>query len=113
MTETTGLQTIDEELIDRVRHRIVDAFHPEGLWLYGSAARHDARSGSDLDLLVVMPVGGDASRRGRARAIRRLFRGWRVPMDIVVIEPEEFRAGRNRPGHVARIATREGRRLHG
>lgn len=111
MVDTTGLRTIDEELINQIRDRIVDAFHPEGLWLYGSAARREAREGSDLDLLVVMPVAEDTSRRNRARAIRRLFRGLRVPMDIVVLRPEEFRAAQDQPGHVARIAIREGSRL--
>lgn len=113
MAERTGLRAIDEELIDRIQRRIVAAYHPEEIWLFGSAARGEAREGSDLDLLVVMSVAETSSGRDRARAIRRLFRGWRVPMDVVVLEPEEFREGQDQPGHLARIATREGRRLHG
>lgn len=113
MVETTRLRSIDDELVQEIRRRIVEAFEPEGLWLFGSAARQEARVGSDLDLLVVMKTAKGESKRDRARAIRRLFRGWRVPMDIVVVGPEEFAVGQEKPGHVARIATREGVRLHG
>lgn len=113
MVHTTRLRSIDDELIQQVCRRIVEAYDPDALWLFGSAARREAREGSDLDLLVVMTTPEHESQRDRARAIRRLFRGWRVPMDIVVIEPEEFEIGRDNPGHVARIATREGVRLYG
>lgn len=113
MADTIRLRSIDDELIQQVRHRIVENVHPDELWLFGSAARQEARDGSDLDLLVVVKTAEGESQRDRARAIRRLFRGWRVPMDIVVVGPEEFAAGQEKPGHVARIATREGVRLHG
>lgn len=113
MVDETSLRSIDEELIEQIRRRIVDAFQPDGLWLFGSAARREIREGSDVDLLVVMPVPEGSSRRDRAREIRRLFRGWRVPLNIVVVEPDEFSAGQDQPGHVARIASREGLRLHG
>lgn len=107
------LATIDQHLIERVRDRIVEAFDPEAIYLFGSAARGAQREGSDLDLLVVMDLPAGVAPRHRAASIRRLFVGWRVPMDIVVQTPETFQKTLERPGHLARIAHRQGKRLYG
>jgi len=48
-----------------------------------------------------------------SRKIRSLFRGWRLPLDVIVLEPQVFADRQAVPGNVARIAVREGRRLHG
>ncbi len=107
------LATIDRDLIERVRDRIVEAFDPEVIYLFGSAARGEQREGSDLDLLVVMDLSEGVTPRSQASSIRRLFVGWRVPMDIVVQAPETFRRTLGRPGRLARIAHRQGMRLYG
>lgn len=107
------LATIDRDLIERVRDRIVKAFNPEAIYLFGSAARGEQREGSDLDLLVVMDPSNGATTRSQASSIRRLFAGWRVPMDIVVQAPETFRRTLGKPGRLARIAHRQGIRLYG
>ncbi len=107
------LAAIDRNLIERVRERIVGAFNPEAIYLFGSAARGTQRKGSDLDLLVVMDLAEGVTPRSQASSIRRLFVGWRVPMDIVVQVPETFRKTLGIPGRLARIAHRQGMRLHG
>jgi predicted nucleotidyltransferase len=109
----THLVSIDRNLIERVRDRIVEAFDPEAIYLFGSAARGTQRDGSDLDLLVVMDLSGGVTPRSQASNIRSLFVGWGVPMDIVVQSPETFRRTIGRPGHLARIASRQGQRLYG
>jgi predicted nucleotidyltransferase len=107
------LTAIDQNLIERVRDRIVEAFDPEAIYLFGSAARGEQREGSDLDLLVVMDLPEGVTPRSQSSIIRRLFIGWRVPMDIVVQAPETFRTTLGKPSHLARIAHRQGERLHG
>jgi predicted nucleotidyltransferase len=107
------LAVIDEKLIDRVRRRIVEAFQPEAIYLFGSAAQSEQREGSDLDLLVVMNLPEGVTPRIQSSRIRELFLGWRVPMDIVVQAPKTFRETMESPGHLARIARRRGVRLHG
>lgn len=104
---------IDEPLIERVHDRIVEAFDPEAVYLFGSAARGESRYGSDLDLLVVMDLPQGTSSLEMSRRIRSLFRGWLLPLDVIVVEPQVFAERRTVPGNVARIAVREGRRLHG
>ena len=107
------LTAIDQNLIERVRERIVEAFDPEAIYLFGSAARGEQREGSDLDLLVVMDLPEGVTPRSQSSTIRSLFIGWRVPMDIVVQAPETFRTTLGKPGHLARTAHRQGKRLHG
>ncbi len=107
------LAAIDQNLIERVRNRIVEAFDPEAIYLFGSAARGEQREGSDLDLLVVMDLPEGVTTRSQASNIRKLFLGWRVPMDIVVQAPETFRRTLGKPGRLARIAYRQGKRLYG
>jgi len=109
--KTPDLATIDEALIDGVYDRIVEAFEPEAVYLFGSAARGESRPGSDLDLLVVMEVPQGTSRLEMSRRIRTLFRGWRLPLDVIVLEPRVFEERQAVPGNIARIAVREGRRL--
>lgn len=110
--KTPDLATIDEALIDGVYDRIVEAFDPEAVYLFGSAARGESQSGSDLDLLVVMEVPQGTSRLEMSRRIRTLFRGWRLPLDVIVLEPRVFEERQAVPGNIARIAVQEGRRLH-
>lgn len=111
--KTVQLATIDESLIERVQDRIVGALDPKAVYLFGSAAREEAGYGSDLDLLVVMDLPVGASSLEMSRRIRSLFRGWRLPLDVIVLEPQVFAEKQAVPGSIARIAVREGRRLHG
>lgn len=107
MSEAT-LAKIDDALIQRVRDRIVEACHPKVLYLFGSAARGEARAGSDLDLLVVMELEEGVKPYEKASALHALFRGWRVPLDIIVRTPEQFEEGQRLPGFIERTAGREG-----
>ncbi len=108
--DTSVPQTIGEETI---RDRIVEACHPEAIILFGSAARAETRPGSDLDLLVIMELPQGRSNRDQVRALSDLFPRRRIPMDILVLTPEQYREGQRLLGHVARVASRDGIRLYG
>ncbi len=49
-----------QSALNEIVQRLVQAFHPEKIYLFGSQARGDAGPDSDYDLLLVMP--DDASR---------------------------------------------------
>ncbi|MBA3945732.1 MAG: nucleotidyltransferase domain-containing protein [Herpetosiphonaceae bacterium] len=110
---TVTLRTIDDALITEVRDRIVKAYNPDAIMLFGSAARHQQRPGSDLDLLVIMKLAEGETLRDKARAIHALFDGWLLPLDIIVLTPEGWTRGLQLPGHIARIVASEGVRLYG
>ena len=83
------------ELVDDVVDRIVTDFSPRMIVVFGSVARHEATEDSDLDILVVMETDLDLLHRGTD--IRRALRGIMIPMDIVVVTPEEFEEQKDDP----------------
>lgn len=86
--------------------RIVAQFRPERVVLFGSQARGDATSESDVDLLVVMPVNG--SKRERRLAIQMALHDIHVPKDILVVTPREWDIQRGIPGTLVWPARQEG-----
>lgn len=98
-------------LIAAMVQRIAERFAPRAIVLFGSHARGTATAESDVDLLVVMPVTG--SRRQVANAIDRALDDRRLPVDIVVMTPEQVARDRHVVGTLARPALAEGRLLYG
>jgi predicted nucleotidyltransferase len=80
--------------------------------VYGSAARGDGDRSSDIDLVVLTERVTHANRLDYIRRIRRLFRGWNIPLDITVLTPGEFRKGKSMPGHIASTCSREGKVIY-
>ena len=100
----------DEATLAAATRRLVEAFRPERVILFGSRARGDAGRRSDVDLLVVTRFTG--SRRALALAMDRALRGLELPRDLIVLSPEEVERDRTVPGTIARAATLEGRVLY-
>nr|VFK19323.1 MAG: Nucleotidyltransferase domain-containing protein [Candidatus Kentron sp. LFY] len=96
--------------LDDMIYRIVDGFHPDRIILFGSHARGEEVSDSDIDLLVVMPVNG--SRRRLAVEIGAALADVPVPKDIVVTTPEDFAWRKDVTGTVEYPAAHEGRILY-
>jgi len=86
--------------------RIVAEFDPDKIILFGSYARGEARPGSDVDPLVVMPVKG--SKRAKQLEIRAAVHDVGVPKEIVVSRPEEFQWRKDTVGTIEHPAAREG-----
>ena len=101
---------LDDALIDLIGHRLRAAV-PAGskVVLFGSFARDDGHSGSDIDLLVIEPN----CRRSDARVCKAEAGAERPrqPIDILVID--ELQAARRSTvrGTVIERALREGRVL--
>lgn len=93
-------------LIDEMVRRIVAAFSPERVILFGSHARGEAGVDSDVDLLVVLR--GPLKRREQRLAIRGALHGMGTAKDIVVVTPEEFEAQKDLAGSIVRPAALEG-----
>jgi len=88
-----GLDMTDEiamdEILREVRDKIVWAFNPMRIVLFGSYASGTPREDSDLDLLVVMESNENPIRR--AARISKILRDRKLPMDIIVRTPQEIK----------------------
>jgi len=108
----TGLFVVRdaEGKLDEIVRRIVEKFNPVRIILFGSRARKDAKPDSDADLLVVMPVRG--SRRRTATEVDLALLGIDLPVDIIVVTPEDLENGQGIVGSIIHTALLNGRVLH-
>ncbi len=102
MTETALNNAIDEMV-----RRIVDRFDPERIILFGSHASGTAVEDSDIDIMVIMPVEG--SRREKANEIDRALADRTVPLDVIVVTPDEYRRRKGLRGSIVHEADTGGR----
>ncbi len=105
MTDRTTEQAIQEMV-----QRLIDHFDPDQIILFGSHARGTAGPGSDVDLLVVMPVTG--SRREKRVEMRVALHDIPVAKDILLATPEEMQRDKDLVGTIIRPALREGKVLY-
>lgn len=80
-----------EEAIAEITLRLVEYYHPERVFLFGSEARGDAGPDSDLDFCVVVPDSAPAEVF-RDGGIYSLLRGIGYPKDIVPWHRSDFDA---------------------
>jgi len=103
-------QEITDELIAEVVRRIVEVADPDKIILFGSHARGEARSRSDLDILVIK--NSDVPRWDRSGGIYHALRDIMVPMDILVYTPEEVYDWSQVKRAFVTTAVREGKVLY-
>jgi predicted nucleotidyltransferase len=99
-----------EAAIREAVERIATRFQPLKVILYGSRARGEGGPDSDADLLVVMPVNG--SKRQQAVQMDLALEGIPIPIDLIVVTPEEVEKYRDAMGTIIREAVREGKVLY-
>lgn len=101
-----------EAFIEQAVQRLRDEAEAKRVVLFGSQAEGSDDRHSDVDLLVV--VDSDEEELDRWRRIRRLIVGrrQRVPLDLIVLTPEEFEARLDRGDPFIEQILERGRTLH-
>jgi uncharacterized protein len=110
VTKSVADSGVGTQLLPEMTERIVRAFRPLRIVLFGSRARGDARPTSDVDLLVVLPRIDDKSRA--RRDILAALSEFPVANDVVVTTPDEISRRGNLVGTILRPALRDGRVLY-
>jgi predicted nucleotidyltransferase len=91
-TISNDVQTITSKIppeIFEMTSRLVEAFQPERIYLFGSTARGDASSDSDYDLMIVVANSNEPQYR-RSQAAHRVLAGFNRAKDVLVWTREEF-----------------------
>jgi uncharacterized protein len=101
----------DAPLAEVVR-RLVAAYQPERIYLFGSKARGDHGPDSDHDLLVI--VSDDAPpERKRSRLAYEVLRSTGTAADVLVCTHSYFEPRRSLKASLPGTVLREGKLLHG
>ncbi len=80
---------LTQGLLREIAQKVVQAFHPKNIILFGSYAYGKPTSDSDLDLLVIMETRDRPAER--IRKVSDLFDPRPLPMDFIVLTPAEMR----------------------
>jgi predicted nucleotidyltransferase len=99
----------DEALIAEAGRRLAAAAPDAKVILFGSRARGEGRSDSDLDLLVIEPE--LKSRRAEFVRLRQALGDLGVPVDLIVVPASHVDEWGHFEGTMLNDALREGRVL--
>ena len=100
----------DPRVLDRLIQTVVTSVRPLRIILFGSAARGEMRTESDLDVAVVVPEGFDPHMVSEQLYPRMVGMG--VAVEIVVTTPEQLARHQSSIGMLHRDIGREGRELY-
>lgn len=100
-----------DPVLAEIVNRLVAAFSPEAVYLFGSRARGDADADSDYDLLVIVPDSAPKERR-RASLAYQALRGTGAAADVVVWTRTAFESRLHLRASLPATVVREGTLLY-
>jgi predicted nucleotidyltransferase len=104
--------TFEDPALDEIVRRLVEAYQPLEVYLFGSKARGDSGPDSDYDLLVVVSDNAPPERK-RSRLAYDALRGTGRAADVLVCTRSYFEPRRSLRASLPGTVVREGRLLHG
>jgi predicted nucleotidyltransferase len=108
----TGTDTaLQDAALTEIVRRLVEAYRPERIYLFGSKARGDAGLDSDYDLMVVVPDDAPPERR-RSRLAYEVLWGTGTAADVLVWTRQQFEDRLHVRASLPATVLREGRVLH-
>jgi predicted nucleotidyltransferase len=109
--ELAHLTAEDRCALARIIERLVEAYQPDRIYLFGSKARGDYGPDSDFDLLVVVPDDAPADHKRSRLAYARL-RGTGTVADVLVWTRGGFESRTHLRASLPGTILREGRLLY-
>ena len=106
-----GPYRVTDPTLAELLRRLVAAYQPERVYLFGSRARGEVGPDSDYDLLLVVPDDATPERR-RSQLAYQVLRGTGVAADVVVCTRTWFDRREGLKASLPGIVLREGRLLH-
>jgi excisionase family DNA binding protein len=100
-----------DPVLSEIVRRLVEAYEPERVYLFGSAARGESGPDSDYDVLLVVPDDASPERR-RARLAYQVLWGVGAAVDVLVWRRGAFDERAEVPTSLSAVVLREGILLH-
>jgi predicted nucleotidyltransferase len=105
------LTEADTCALARIIERLIEAYEPERIYLFGSKARGDYGADSDFDVLVVVPDMAPPHRK-RSRLAYEVLRGTGIAADVLVWSHSAFESRLHLAASLPAAVMREGKLLH-
>lgn len=80
---------VADPTLEKIRDILVETYHPETIWLFGSRAWGEPTKDSDYDIAVVVKESDEKNYRRIQRGGMALW-GVKAPIDLLVYTREEF-----------------------
>ena len=109
--ELPHLTAEDRCALARIIERLVEAYQPDCIYLFGSKVRGDCGPDSDFDLMVVVPQTAEPSYR-LAQQAHSLLWDIGTAADILVWSQQAFESRRHLKASLPATIVREGRLLY-
>ena len=109
--ELAHLTAEDRCALVRIIERLVEAYQPDRIYLFGSKARGDYGPDSDFDLMVVVPDDAPPARK-RSRLAYDVLRGTGTAADVLVWTRSAFESRLHLVASLPATVIREGKLLH-
>jgi len=100
----------NSKVVESLVRSIVEAVHPVKIVLFGSCAREEVNSDSDIDVLIVMPEGVHCRRT--AQFLYKQIKGLGTPFDILVTTVSDLERHKDNIGLIYRTVLREGKEVY-
>ena len=97
----------NDPVLSEIVNRLVEAFQPERIYLFGSKARSEENQNSDYDLMIVLPDDAPPEKR-RSRLAYQVLRGTRVAADVLVWAHQAFESRLHIKASLPATVIREG-----
>jgi predicted nucleotidyltransferase len=111
MSPSVQMPATGDRRLEAVVQRLVSAFEPERIYLFGSAARGEMGPDSDYDLMVVVADDAPPTRR-RSRLAYEVLWGLGIAADVLVWTRTAFDSRAHLQASLPGVILREGRLLH-
>jgi uncharacterized protein len=100
-----------DSALSEVVRRLVEAYRPERVYLFGSVARGDAGPDSDYDIMIVVPDDAPPELH-RSRTAYMALWGTGIASDVLVWTASQFDSRVHLAASLPATIIREGRLLH-
>ena len=111
MDGTEAGSLIKDQSLAEIVHRLIKAYCPERIYLFGSRSRSDSGANSDYDLMVVVPDSVPPERK-RSRLAYEVLRGTGIAVDVLVWTHEAFNRRLHLRASLPYTITSEGKLLY-